>query len=114
MQHHSLRDRSVTGSDQTIGSFEFDDADAAGPGRNQITVMAERGNADSGLFRGLKNRHSFVPFDFFVVYSEFYGFHLPHHSFFLLPVLPSAAEHESASFVAQPDGGPVQRMPRRS
>jgi hypothetical protein len=70
-------------------------------------MMAERGNVDSGLFGGLKYRHSFVPFDFFVVYSEFYGFHLPHHTFFLLPVLPSAAGHESAMFAARPDGGPM-------
>ena len=71
MQDHALRHRSMTGSHQSIGSFEFDHANAAGPARDEITMMAKRGNLDSGLFRGLQNCHSLERLDSLIVDSDF-------------------------------------------
>jgi hypothetical protein len=71
VKDHAFGHWSVTGPYQPAGSFEFDDTNAAGPARYEITVMAERGDADPGLFRSLKNRHPWKRFDFSIVYLDF-------------------------------------------
>jgi hypothetical protein len=61
----------VTGAYQPGASLEFDNANAAGPARNEIAVMAERGDVDPGQFRSLQNRHPCKRFYFSIVHLDF-------------------------------------------
>jgi len=60
----------MAGPDQTLGSFEFDDADPACPGWDKVPVMAECRDFNSGFLGRLKNGHSSTAFYFSVVYLD--------------------------------------------
>ena len=64
---HAFGDRHRAGGDQVLHAFDFHDADAAGTDRLQPLDVAERGDADARLPRGMENRRALGDFDRHIV-----------------------------------------------